>query len=296
MTPSSAFGPSEAEPAALDGAAVAVWPVPYERTTSYGRGAARGPAAILEASGQLELWDERSRRRVGTSGVATLPSFQAPAEVSVEEALRRMTDAARDLLATGRRLVALGGEHGITPAIARAAWEVHGEIGVVHFDAHADLRTAYEGSSWSHACALARVRDLGIPTLSLGIRALSEEEAAVVATGKLPVVWGWELSHLTPSELLALLDPLPRRIYLTFDLDFFDPAILPATGTPEPGGGRWWPTLDLLEVLFAEKEVIAADCVELAPIPGQPASDFLAARLVWKWIDLWERASGGGWR
>ena len=84
--------------------------------------------------------------------------------------------------------------------------------------------------------------------------------------------------------------PLPRRVYLTFDLDFFDPSLLPATGTPEPGGGRWWPTLDLLEVLFAEKEVVAADCVELAPLPGQPASDFLAARLVWKWIDLWERA------
>ncbi len=283
------FGPSESDGVDPAEASVVVWPVPYERTTSYGCGTARGPGAILEASGQLELWDERSRRLVGSSGVATLEPFSAPDELPLSEVQQRLTTAALEPLEAGRRVVALGGEHGLTPALVQAAAAVHGEVGVVHFDAHADLRASYEGTPWSHACALARVRDLGLPTLSIGLRALSESEAQRIEADTIPVVWAWDLPQLDPSRFLSFLTDLPRRVYLTFDLDYFDPALLPATGTPEPGGGRWWPTLDLLEVLFAEKEVVAADCVELAPIPAHPASDFLAARLVWKWVDLWER-------
>jgi agmatinase len=159
----------------------------------------------------------------------------------------------------------------------------------VQFDAHGDLREEFEGTPHSHASVMRRIVDEGIPTLAVGIRSLSAPEALLIRERSLPVVWGHQLDR--SEELLpGLLAGLPEKVYLTFDIDYFDPSLVPATGTPEPGGGHWYPTLRLLRRLFQVKTVVAMDLVELAPVGGHPASDFLAAKLIYKCLGfLWER-------
>jgi agmatinase len=207
------------------------------------------------------------------------------------EAMRELEAEARRHLVAGKFLVTLGGEHSLTQAPVAAARAVHGEIGVVQFDAHADLRDEFEGTPYSHASVMKRIVDAGVPTLALGLRSLSAPEAKLVAARGLPVVWGHEL-ETAEARLPALLAALPETVYLTFDLDYFDPALVPATGTPEPGGGAWHPTLRLLRTLFRQKTVVAMDLVELAPIGGQPASDFLAAKLVYKCLGYLQEKEG----
>ena len=267
--------------------AVAVLPVPYERTTSWGRGAENGPAALLQASHYVELYDEELEVEPCRVGIETLPPVDV--EGSDESVLRRMSAAAEAALRNGRFLAAIGGEHTVTPALVRGVLDAGvPDLGVVQFDAHADLRQSYAGTPWSHACAMSRVLDLGVPTLAAGIRSLSRPEAERIEAERLPVIWAEQLHTLQPDELAALFEgllaSLPDAVYLTFDLDFFDPSVLPATGTPEPGGGAWHQALALLRRLFERKRVIAMDVVELAPIPGNPASDFTAARLLYKCI------------
>lgn len=268
-----------------DRSRVAIWPVPLEHSVSYGHGAAGGPEAILVASQQVELYDEQLELEPASVGIATLPAFQAEHE-EVEAVLEAIESTAHAHLAAGKFLLTLGGEHSLTIGPVRAAHRLDEEIGVVQFDAHADLRDEYGGSPWSHACVMRRIVERGIPTLGVGIRALSSAEAELIRDRELPVIWGQELATLDRDRFGRLLDRLPDRVYLTFDVDFFDPAVLPSTGTPEPGGGAWYPTLELLAELFSRKDVVAADVVELAPVPGHPASDFVVARLVYKLIGL----------
>ena len=264
-------------------------PIPFERTVSYGRGTAAGPRAILEASTQVEFYDEVAGDEPGAAlTIATLPPVLAD-DGEFGAAIDTFEAAVRPHLAAGQFTVALGGEHSLTTGPVRAAQRTFGDIGVLQFDAHADLRDRYEGTPWSHASVMRRVRELQIPTAAIGLRSLSAPEAALIRECRIPVIWGYQL-HTAEDNFSPLLDALPEQVYLSFDLDFFDPAILPATGTPEPGGGTWWPTLRLLERLFQQKRVVAMDVVELAPIPGQPASDFLAARLVYKCLGFWWRA------
>lgn len=265
-----------------DTARAAVLPLPFERTTTYGKGTETGPAAILEASQALELWDEELRAEPFRMGVATLPPF-SPESPDLAAALDEIRAEARRHLEAGKFLVGLGGEHSLTSALAFAARDVHGEIGVVQLDAHADLRDEYDGTPWSHAAVMRRIVDAGMPTLAVGIRSLSTPEAELVRERELPVLWGRDLqSESLLPRFRRRLEALPETVYLTFDIDYFDPALVPATGTPEPGGGAWYPTLALLRSLFRHKHVVAMDLVELAPVAGHPASDFLAAKLVYK--------------
>lgn len=267
----------------------AILPLPFERTTSYGKGAGAGPDAIVRASHYLETYDEELGSEPFRQGIHTLPPF-VPESLDLAEAIAEIETEALRYLVDGKFLVSLGGEHSITYPLVRAVKTVWNQVGVVQFDAHADLRESYEGSPFSHAAVMHRVLAAGLPTLALGVRSLSTPEAELVRDRSLAVVWGHELSRLTPEHFAELLAPLPERIYLTFDLDYFDPALVPATGTPEPGGGWWYPTLELLRTLFREKTVVAMDAVELAPIPGQPASDFLAAKLVYKCLGYLQEA------
>ncbi len=259
---------------------VAVLPVPFERTTSYGKGTAAGPAAILRASQAMELWDEELQSEPYRQGIATLPPF-LPESFEMEPAMAELQAECRRHLVAGKFQVTLGGEHSLTIAPVRAARQVHGEIGVVQFDAHADLRAEFDGTPYSHASVMRRVVEDGVPTLAIGIRSLSRPEAELVRERRLPIVWGHELDHAA-KLFEPLLANLPDHIYLTFDIDYFDPSLVPATGTPEPGGGHWHPTLALLQTLFRTKTVVAMDVVELAPIGGVPASDFLTAKLIYK--------------
>jgi len=257
-----------------------VLPVPFERTTTYGKGTAHGPAAIVRASQAMELYDEELESEPFDQGIATVPPF-LPEAFDMAAALAEIEDEARRHLALGKFLVVLGGEHSLSLAPARAARAVHGGIGLVQFDAHADLREEFEGTPYSHASVMKRIVDEGFPTLAVGLRSLSAPEAELIRRQQLPVLWGYQLDQA--AEVFApALATLPQKVYLSFDIDYFDPALVPATGTPEPGGGWWYPTLALLRALFNAKTVVGMDLVELAPIGGQPASDFLAAKLIYK--------------
>jgi agmatinase len=264
---------------------VVILPVPFERTVSYGKGTAAGPAAILRASQAMELYDDELGGETAEIGIATLPPF-LPEAFDLGEAMAEVEAECRQHLENGKFLVMLGGEHSLTIAPVRAAKRVLGEIGVVQFDAHADLRAEFEGTPYSHAAVMRRVADEQIPTLPIGIRSMSKPEAEFAMEAGIPIVWASELGGLE-ARFDDLLASLPEAVYLTFDIDYFDPSLVPATGTPEPGGGSWYPTLRLLSRLFERKRVVAMDLVELAPIGGHPAADFLAAKLVYKCLGYW---------
>jgi agmatinase len=268
-----------------------VLPVPFERTTTWGKGTANGPAAIVRASQSMELFDEELLAEPFEQGIATLPPF-LPAAFDMAAALAEIEAEAHRHLALCKFLVTLGGEHSLSLGPARAARATHGGIGVVQFDAHADLREDYEGTPFSHASVMKRLLDDGFPILAVGIRSLSAPEAEVVRRHELPVLWGHQLDQ-AGEAFPQLLAALPQKVYLTFDIDYFDPSLVPATGTPEPGGGWWYPTLALLRGLFSSKTVVGMDLVELAPIGSQPASDFLAAKLVYKCLGYLQESESG---
>jgi agmatinase len=263
-----------------------ILPVPYESTTSWGGGTGRGPRAILEASRYIELYDQELDREPAEVGVATLPALslsRAGAGAALAElraAYDRLLDVAGD-----RFIIALGGEHSITsaPVLAWADRLGAGRLSVLQIDAHTDLRPEYEGSEWSHASVMARVRDR-TDIVAVGIRALSREEReSLRGADNIHVFFAADIQEGDAwiDDVLACLgDP----VYLTFDVDGLDPALVPATGTPEPGGLGWYPVLKLLRRVFRERRVVAADVVELAPIPGLAAPDFLVAKLVYKLI------------
>ncbi len=278
------FGGHEAA-SSFDDAGVAILPVPFEATVSYGGGTARGPEAILRASAQVELYDEQTGRepfRAGLFTDAMLDVGGATAEV-----VPRVEGRIGELMDAGKWVLMLGGEHSITPGGVAAAVRRNADLHLVQLDAHADLRQDYEGDRWSHACAMARCADFGVPITAIGIRNYGIDEARWIRRG-IPgyrIVHAWEMEHETwIDRALDGLDVKP--VYLTIDLDYFDPAVIPATGTPEPGGGAWWPTLRFLDRLVRRANVVGCDLVELAPSPGLHHADFTAARLAYKLIGM----------
>jgi agmatinase len=240
--PTLPFGGDEARCSLVD-AAVAVLPVPYEGTVSYGAGASRGPAAILRASEQLELYDEETGAEPYRVGIHTAAPMPVAGDEDPERVATAVAGRCGELMDAGKWVVTLGGEHSITPGAVRAAHERHPELRVVQLDAHADLRDSYEGSPFNHACAMARCIEMA-PVVGSGIRSYSAEEAERIRRG-IPgyrVIHAWEMEGDDWHER-ALDGLLGAPLYLTIDVDYFDPSIVPATGTPEPGGGRWRPTL-----------------------------------------------------
>lgn len=265
---------------------IVVLPVPYEASVSYGGGTSRGPEAILDASTQIESFNDRHSHVPSECGIWT----DAPLDVgqlSTPALLERVEARMGELLDAGKWVVMLGGEHSITPGGVRAAAARHQGLHLVQFDAHADLRESYQGDRFSHACAIARSLEHVRSVRAVGVRSYSPEEARWIEQG-IPgyrMLPAWELGSAGWIErVLEGLDDQP--VYLTFDVDYFDPSIVPATGTPEPGGGSWWPTLELLEALFSRANVVAADVVELAPIAGLHHADFTVSRLVYELIGL----------
>lgn len=277
------FGGEEAR-TPFERARVVVLPVPYEATVSYGRGTAGGPEAILRASTQVELYDEEMKIEPFRAGIWTEPEL-AVQGLSAERVVEVVSRRIGDLMDAGKWPVILGGEHSVTPGAVAAVAKRHPGLHVVQLDAHADLRQSYEGNRWSHACAMARCLEL-VPARAVGIRSYSAEEAAWIDRG-IPgyrLLHGWEMEGEWIERALDGLDGAP--VYLTVDVDYFDPSVVPSTGTPEPGGGTWRPTLCFLEALFRRTRVVACDVVELAPVPGLHHADFTAARLVYKLIGL----------
>ncbi|MBI4464015.1 MAG: agmatinase [Acidobacteria bacterium] len=276
------FGGLEEANSSYEKSAVVVWPIPLERTTTYQAGTCRGPAAILEASRNMELYDEELRTEPFRCGIHTLPEMETQAG-SLEKVLADLHTVANGLLADGKFFVGLGGEHSLTPPLVAACAKKFPNISVLQIDAHADLRDSYQDNRNSHACAMRRVLEI-CPAVQVGIRSLSSEEAeALPGLTRTHIVSAQQIvglpaAHWVP-EVVSALSP---NVYLTMDVDGFDPSLLPATGTPEPGGLGWYEVLALLKAVASQKNIVAMDLVELLPQPGFHACDFLCAKLVYK--------------
>ncbi|MGB0543653.1 MAG: agmatinase [Longimicrobiales bacterium] len=274
----------------FDRADALMLPVPYESTTSFGGGTRWGPRAIIEASRYVELHDQEFGCEPGDRmHVHTLPALEltragpTSAMTELKEAYARIVEAAGE-----RFLVMLGGEHSVSsPAILaqaeRLSLESGSRLSVLQMDAHADLRAEFEGTPHSHASAMARVLDQA-DVIAVGVRGVSQEEVDVSdSTDGSTLIWADDMWK-DDAWMDRALDALGPDVYLTFDVDYFDPSLVPSTGTPEPGGGDWYRTLRFLKRVFRERNVVAADIVELAPTPGLPAPDFTVAKLAYKLI------------
>ncbi len=263
-----------------------VLPIPYEGTVSYGAGTRNGPAAIIAASRQVETYDRDFGGEPCSVGIATLGELEQVSS-GPEEMMGRIQSAAREILGDGKFLLSLGGEHSISSALVKAHKSKYPDLTVLHFDAHSDLRPEYQGSPFSHACVMSRIRE-ECEFVSVGIRSFcgSDEEKAVDAEGRLIKPADFRHSPKIASIILSLLS---EHVYITFDLDGFDPSVMPAVGTPEPGGLLWDETLALIRAAGDSKQIVGADIVELAPIAGVRYPDFAAARLAYKLISsaLW---------
>lgn len=278
---------TEIPPTPPDQALFHVLPVPWERTVSYGGGTARGPAAILKASGQLELWDGQGVP--AAAGIFTHPPLDVRG--TPEAVIARIARAVAGILALGKIPVVLGGEHTVTPGVIQGYRQAgYRDFGVVQLDAHADLRDRYHDDPFSHACAMRRVVEMGIPLFQLGVRALSEEEVAARHRHEVGFI---DAETLVPARLETLTLPadFPPRVFFTLDVDGLDPSLMPATGTPVPGGTDWYQTLRLFDSLAAQRQIIGLDLVEFAPIPGFHAPDFTAALLVYRLMGSLTRLS-----
>ena len=266
----------------LDAARVAIVPAPFDQTTSYLPGTRFGPTAILEASRQVEFFDEELDGEPHRIGITPLEEIEIdPADPAAS--LARLEAVTDKLAERGIVPFAIGGEHSLTLAPVRALREHFPGLCVLQLDAHLDLRDAYQGTPLSHASVMRRIRELGCPTVSVGIRSVSREEAEYVHAERVPVFLGREIREkgLPVDEILGRLG---NPVYVTVDLDAFDPAYVPGVGTPEPGGLSWEEGLRLLRAVFERRQVVGCDVVELCPIPGQIVSDFFAAKLVNKMI------------
>lgn len=272
---------------ALETAAAVIVPAPLEYTVCYGQGTRKGPEAIIAASTQMELYDEVLDWIPMSAGIATWPA-SSYGGLSHEAALRKLEQTVRSALALGKLPVTLGGEHSLTPACLQAVQQSRdfAPLGLISFDAHADMRNSYEGTLLSHACAMRRALEIsGVCALELGIRSISPEEVADIRREHPPleIVWAHQLGKVALSDLL---DHLPPHVYITVDLDVFDPSLMPAVGTPEPGGIGWYEFLSMVQLIASRKHVVGVDLVELAPIPGLHHPDFFAAKLVYKMLSM----------
>jgi agmatinase len=276
-----AFGGALPEAKSFDDSRVVILPVPVDRTTSYVPGTRNGPREILQASSHMELWDEEIGADVHPVGLFTLPEMELPFG-ELEPLMDEIRRVAREVLARDKFLVTLGGEHSITPPLVAAAADRHPGVHVLQIDAHADLRDCYMGTRFNHACAMRRSLEYAAVT-QVGIRSMSTEEAAEVSTLNTRVFYDYSMRQ-DRGWIDRVVDSLADPVYITIDVDGMDPAIMPATGTPEPGGLSWYEILALLRATFARRTVVACDVVELSPIPGLMAPNFLCAKLVYKML------------
>jgi len=273
------FGGALPEARAFDESAAIILPLPFERTTSYINGTRNGPRELLAASAEVELWDEELGVDVHGNGMLTLPEMDLSCS-SMDAAMAHIRRVTGELLDTGKFLITLGGEHSITAPIVAAAASRHPGLSVLQIDAHADLRDTYLAERHSHACAMRRTIEFA-PLVQVAIRNISAEEVEALPGLETTIFYDWNMRD-DPGWMANVVDGLSDIVYITIDLDGLDPATMPAVGTPEPGGLSWRELTGLLRRTFERKTVVACDVVELCPVPGLAAPNFIAAKLVYK--------------
>lgn len=265
----------------LESAKIVLLPVPLDRTSTYQKGAAHGPAALIEASRNLEFYDAETGAEPYKRGIHTAKPIVASTS---KQMLKETYETTLSLLKKGKFVVGVGGEHSITPALVRAHAEFLGPFSVLQLDAHADLIPTYGGDPLNHACAMARVKEIkGVSHIvSVGIRSMSAEESPLL---DLPNTF---FAHDLGKDgwMDQVVERLGQRVYITIDLDAFDSSLMPSTGTPEPGGLFWDQAIQLLKKVAEQREIIGFDIMELCPIKGLKAPDFLAAKLIYKMLSF----------
>lgn len=261
-----------------ESAKIIVFPIPYDDTATWQKGAALGPEAILEASAHVELYDIETDSEVHVQGIHT---FQLPHLPGSPEGLARiMRRSVASFIKDGKFPVLLGGNHSITPGAVQGMRGYFSDLTVLQLDAHADLRDSYNGSMFSHACVMARVKEV-CPAVQVGIRSMGREELNGLDTAR--VFFARDIL-LEQGWMERVVELLSFNVYVTIDLDVFDPSIIPSTGTPEPGGLDWYQITGLLRKVAQERHVVGFDVVELMPNQYNKAPDFIAARLVFQFL------------
>jgi agmatinase len=274
-------GIEESEFSAFDSAQVLVFPVSYEGTVSFGTGTGAGAMAIIDASRNMELYDEETDAEVYKIGIHTLGEF-APRE-SPAAMMNELYEETKNLLQAEKFLCMLGGEHSLSAPVIRAHAEKFHNLSILQIDAHADLRDEYDGTPHSHASIMARaVKDLRIPAVQVGIRSISADEARSLDSG-IPTKIFWAKDIVGRTDWIdAAVDSLTENVYLTIDIDGLDPSLVPTTGTPEPGGLGWYEVLTLIRKLTKRKRVVGMDLVEFSKAENSDAPAFLCAKLIYK--------------
>jgi len=283
LSPQAGFlGLAPKDTVAPEKARAVIIPFGIEASVSYGGGTAQGPAAILKASHQVELFDEEHWcEPFRDFGIATIEPFAIPSPI--EAAMDKLELVVGKVLEGDRFPLTLGGEHSLTPGAIRPFLARYPDLVLLHFDAHADLRDGFEGEKFSHAAAIRRCLDApDLEVVSVGIRNISAEEIPFFEANRerIHIFWAKDRKNWRIDEIIAPLKGRP--VYLTFDLDGFDASLMPATGTPEPGGLFWDDAMEIIRATAAVSTLVGADITELAPAPGLHSCDFLAAKLAYK--------------
>lgn len=264
--------------AALETSKIVLIPVPYDGTSTWQKGADKGPEAFLNASENMELYDIETQTEVYKQGVYLADAITEKS--SPEAVVKEVHKTVKDYILRNKFVTIFGGEHSISIGTIRAFNECFDDLTVLHIDAHADLRKEYEGSKCNHACAVYEASQ-NTNLIQVGIRSMDVAETTVMDEEKT-----WFAHDMANDEywMDSVIEALGENVFITFDLDAFDPSIMPSTGTPEPGGLLWYETLDFLKQVFAERNVVGFDIVELCPRPEEKSSDFLAAKLYYKML------------
>ncbi|WP_013322426.1 agmatinase [Gloeothece verrucosa] len=271
-----------------ESAKVVILPIPYEATTTFRKGCENGPDAVLEASQQLEAYDEELQQEtcidVGIYTHAAIADTRSQA-ISAEEMLQVTRETVSELIADHKFVIAVGGEHAITTGVVSAYQQAIDEpFTVIQIDAHGDMRSSFEGSIHNHACVMRRVLEMGLPTLPVGIRSICAEEAQLIREKQIPVVWAREIAAQPDWIEKALAQITTKKVFITIDVDGIDPSLIPGVGTPEPGGMGWYDVLHFLKRVFQTHQVIGCDVMELAPVRDSVVSEFTTAKLIYKLI------------
>jgi len=261
-------------------AAIAILPVPYDGTSTWMKGSSQGPQALLDASAHMELYDIETDSEVFRRGMITMEPVHCPDDPW--QMVTAVYERARPLVADGKFVVGIGGEHSVSVGLVRAVAEKIPDLSVLQLDAHSDTRDAYEGSRYNHACVMSRIGEF-CPYVQAGIRSMDAAEMKRLKPDRTffarEIVKG---SNVVPRIVKALT----RDVYITIDLDVFDPSVMPSTGTPEPGGLGWYHLFGLLGPVIKAKNVVGIDVTELLPNPANKAPDFLAAKLIYRILSM----------